>query len=106
MSEIGLATESTESRDAPYGQFMFFVFAGAVVLVSSAVALLSLVHSWWMLGLVFALHATATVIVTRVIARALNGHAEPWLAPRSPAVETPAASETTVSARTGLAPAL
>ena len=66
-------TEAVENADAPYGQVMFIVFGTAVVLVSLAVALLSVSTTWWMLGIVFAIHLTATVIVCIVIARALTG---------------------------------
>ena len=66
-------TDSVQSEDAPYGWIMFVVFATAVVLVSSAVGLLSISTTYWMLGVVFAIHLTATVTVCVVIARALNG---------------------------------
>jgi len=74
----------TESADAPYGLVMFLVFGAAVVLVSLAVALLSVAGTWWMLGVVFAIHVTATVVVCIVIARALTGHTTRHAHPTAP----------------------
>lgn len=75
-------SEADRDDDAPYGQVMLLVFSTAVLVVSVSVALLVLEQSWWMLGAVFALHITATVVVSSVIARALLGRTQPgtgWL---------------------------
>lgn len=71
--ETETLNEIVNSADAPYGQVMFVVFGTAVVLVSLAVALLSVSTTWWMLGVVFAIHLTATAVVCIVIAGALTG---------------------------------
>lgn len=71
-----ILTDSAPTDDAPYGKVMFTVFATAVVLVSTAVALLSVSSTWWMLGVVFGIHLVATCIVCVVIARALLGRTD------------------------------
>lgn len=70
------APADADADDAPFGQVMLFVFVAAVVLVTSAVALLSLSTSWWMLGAVFGFHLVATVLVSIVVARALTGRTQ------------------------------
>lgn len=70
--------EPGDAREALYGQIMFLVFVTAVVLVTSAIALLAYVPHWWMLGVVLTVHVVATILVCIVIARALRG-------PRGPA---------------------
>jgi len=61
-----------ERTDAPYGQFMFFVFTAAVLTVTLAIALLTIVQSYWMLAAVFGFHVLVTTVVGLVIARGLT----------------------------------
>lgn len=65
-----------QRSDAPYGQLLFFVFTVAVLLVTLAIALLTVVQSYWMLGVVFGFDIIVTVAVGWVIARGLNNRTQ------------------------------
>lgn len=52
-----------DSDDSGRGQALFFLFVGAVALVTGAVAALALLGSWWLLGVVFGVHLVVTLIV-------------------------------------------
>ena len=61
--------------DSGQGLALFLIFISAVLIVTSAVALLALVDSWWMLGVVFVVDIMITAVVTLTIYRVLAGHA-------------------------------
>jgi membrane protein implicated in regulation of membrane protease activity len=52
---------------------MFFIFTAAVLLVTSAVALVALVGTWWMLGFAFAIHVLMTSVVVMTIVWVMDG---------------------------------
>lgn len=55
--------QAGNSDDSGRGQALFFLFVGAVALVTGAVAALALLGSWWLLGVVFGVHLLVTLIV-------------------------------------------
>lgn len=59
-----------DSRD---GLAMFVIFTAAVLIVTSAVALIALVGGWWILGVAFAIHVLMTAIVVATIVSVMDG---------------------------------
>ena len=76
-----------DTRD---GLTMLFVFIVAVLTVTTAVAVLAVIDTWWTLGLVVGVHAIATVVVGLTIMRVMTGgpQAMPSRAPSPPEDET------------------
>lgn len=63
--------------DSGYGPLMVATFATAALVVTGAVALLALVGSWWMLGVVFGVHVLMTGLITFAVIHAFaDGHVE------------------------------
>ncbi len=65
-------SEPEQADDSGAGLAMLLVFSVAILTVTGAVALLALVHAWWMLGLAFAVHVGMTAIVTTTIVRSMS----------------------------------
>lgn len=59
--------------DSRAGLAMFMIFSAAVLIVTGGVALVALVPSWWILGVVFAIHVVMTAVVVGTIAFVMNG---------------------------------
>lgn len=64
------ALESAD--DSGQGLALFVLFTIAVLVVTSAVGFLALLTSWWVLGVVFAVHVLVTVIVGTAVFNVLS----------------------------------
>lgn len=58
--------------DSDYGWAMFLGFLCAVLSITLVVCVLTLVNSWWMLGVAIATHVTITTMMVRMIIHSMR----------------------------------
>jgi len=64
---VSYETLPAAGDDSGQGLALIVLFTAAVLVVTGAVAFLALATSWWVLGVVFAVHVLVTVIVGTAI---------------------------------------
>lgn len=75
----------TSVDDSGLGLMLFVVFVSAVLLISGAVAFLSMFAAWWVLGLVFGIDLLVTGVVGTVVFTVLgDGNLRPKAKARLP----------------------
>jgi len=68
-----------DRRDSNYGMLMFFGFFASVWSVTLAICVLAMAPSWWVLGVVVAVHIGVTSATTRMVYAAFSSPAYPDL---------------------------
>ncbi|MGH2889846.1 MAG: hypothetical protein ACRDNJ_09465 [Solirubrobacteraceae bacterium] len=66
------AAETPLRDDSRDGDAMCLIFVSAVLGVTGAIALVALINTWFVLGLLMALHITMTTVVCVTIARVMS----------------------------------
>lgn len=72
LTKPGQAPRREDADDTAQGLALFVLFVVAVLVVTAAVGSLALLTSWWVLGVAFAAHAVASVIVGTAVFRVLS----------------------------------
>lgn len=93
--DVAPAPSPTSLDDSGLGLALFLIFITAVLVITGAVAFLTLFNSWWMLGLVFGLDLLVTFGVGTTVFSVLGDRKlgargkAPVLADAEPGVNTP-----------------
>lgn len=93
--DVAPAPSSTSLDDSGLGLALFLIFITAVLVITGAVAFLTLFNSWWMLGLVFGMDLLVTFGVGTTVFSVLGDRKlgargkAPVLAEAEPGANTP-----------------